>query len=59
MAPIEKELKEMDGQKSFLFIMDAGKLQPNLVALRVIEKKGVEVYPEQEVYASMVEKKGE
>ena len=33
MASIEKEIKEMDGQKSFLFIMDAGKLQDNLNAL--------------------------
>ncbi|MBU2637881.1 MAG: AAA family ATPase [Nanoarchaeota archaeon] len=31
--------------------------QKKIVAMRVIENKGVEVYPEQEVYASMVEKK--
>lgn len=33
MAGIEKELKEMDGQKSFLFIMEAGKLQNSLNTL--------------------------
>lgn len=31
--------------------------QKKIVAMRVIEKKGVEIYPEQEVYASMIEKK--
>ncbi len=33
MAPIEKELKEMDGKKSFLLIMDATKLQGSMEAL--------------------------
>lgn len=42
MAPIEKELKEMDGQKSFLFIMDADKLQDNLNALiKFLAAKGM------------------
>ncbi|MFH1066033.1 MAG: ATPase domain-containing protein, partial [Nanoarchaeota archaeon] len=31
--------------------------QKKIVAMRVIEKKGVEVYPEQEVYASTAERK--
>lgn len=31
--------------------------QKKIVAMRVIENRGVEIYPEQEVYASMIEKK--
>ncbi|MBU2638543.1 MAG: hypothetical protein KJ955_06215 [Nanoarchaeota archaeon] len=42
MAGIEKELKEIDGMKSFLFIMDAGKLQDNLIALiKFLNAKGM------------------